>query len=85
MLFTARGAPKARKTTAEIPTVDVLFDDLPDDGAVEAVLVFVALIPEALEFVEVVLDQAIQAGGLRVSGPIDSLEKTFHMESNCPR
>jgi hypothetical protein len=30
---------------------------MPDDGAPEAVLFFVALIPDALELVEVVLDQ----------------------------
>ena len=53
-------------------------------GNGEAVLLFVARIPDALEFVEVVLYQAIQAGGLGVSGPIDSLENAFHKESNCP-
>lgn len=35
---------------------------------------FVALLPDALEFVELVLDQAIKRGGPGVSGPVDSLE-----------
>jgi hypothetical protein len=58
---------------------------VPDDGAPEAVLLFVALIPNALELVEVVLDQVIQPGGLRISRPVDSLRIASHMESNCPR
>jgi hypothetical protein len=90
-VFAAWGARKAGKTTAKVPAVQVLFDNMPDDGAPvahpgngEAVLFFVALVRDALEFVEVVLYQAIQAGGLGVSGPIDSLENAFHKESNCP-
>jgi hypothetical protein len=46
------------------------------------VLAFVALIPDALEFVEVILDQVIKRGILGVSRPIDSLRMTFHIESN---
>ena len=45
-------------------------------------LAFVALIPDALEFVEVVLDQVIQRGILGISRPIDSLRMTFHIGSN---
>jgi len=44
-----------------------------DDGAPEAVLFFVALIPDALKLVEVVLDQSKQVGGPRVARPVDSL------------
>ena len=51
-------------------------------GNGETVLAFVALIPDALEFVEVVLDQVIQRGILGVSRPIDSLRMTFHIGSN---
>jgi hypothetical protein len=47
--------------------------------------VFVAFVPDALELVEGVLDQTIQVGGLRFSGPIDSLGIASHMESNCRR
>jgi hypothetical protein len=58
---------------------------MPDDGAPETVLFFVALVPDALEFVEVILDQAIQAGRLGISRPVDSLEDAVHMESDFPR
>jgi hypothetical protein len=34
-----------------------LFDDIPDDGALESVLLFVAVVPDALELGEVVFDQ----------------------------
>jgi hypothetical protein len=70
-------AEEGGQTTAKIAAVQVLFDHVPDDGAPvehpgngKAVLSFVALVPDALEFVEVVLYQAIQAGGLGISGPI---------------
>ena len=33
-----------------------------EDGAPESVLLFVALVPDAFEFVEVVFDQAIEGG-----------------------
>ena len=55
----ARCAPKPGKTTAEVPALKILFDHMPDDGAPEAVLFFVAVIPNAHELVEVVLDQVI--------------------------
>ena len=55
---------------------------MPDNGTPESVLFFVALVPDALEFIEVVLDQAIKGGGLGVSRPIDSLRTTFHIGSN---
>jgi len=58
---------------------------MPDDGAPEAVLLFVAVVPDALELVEVVLDQVIERGGLGISRPVDSLRIAFHMESNRPR
>jgi len=58
---------------------------VPDDGAPESVLLFVAVIPEAFEPIEVVLDQAVECGGLGVTGPVDSLGIAFHMESNRPR
>ena len=45
-------------------------------------LPFVALIPDALEFVEVILDQMMQRAIPGVSRPIDSLWKTFHIGSN---
>jgi hypothetical protein len=48
------------------------------------VLAFIALFPDALELVEVVLDQAIQGGGLDIPGPIDSLGQALHIGSNCP-
>ena len=51
-------------------------------GNGETVLAFVALIPDALEFVEVVLDQVIQRGILGVSRPVDSLRIAFHIRSN---
>jgi len=37
---------------------------VPDNGTPESVLFFVALVPDALEFIEVVLDQAIKRGDL---------------------
>ena len=40
---------------------------MPDDGAPESVLLFVAVIPEALELIEFVLDQAVECGGLGVT------------------
>lgn len=55
---------------------------MPDDGAPESVLLFVALVPDSLEFVEVVLDQVIERGGLGVSGPVDSLRMALHIGSN---
>ena len=51
---------KRLKATPEISTIQKLLDDAAHDGAPESVLAFVALIPDALEFVKVVLDQAIQ-------------------------
>jgi hypothetical protein len=60
-----------------------LFHHLADDGTPEAVLFFVALVPNALEFVEVVRDQPVQAGGLWIPKPIDSLEDASPRESNC--
>ena len=68
--------------TPEIAAVQELFDDLPEDGTPETVLAFVALIPDALEFVEMILDQVIQRGILGVARPIDSLRMTFHIGSN---
>ena len=65
-------------------SLKILFHHMPDDGAPEAVLLFVALIPDALELVEVVLDQAVESGGLGVTGPVDSLRMAFHIKSNCP-
>ena len=47
-------------------------------------LAFVALVPDALELIEVVLDQTIQRGGLGIPGPIDSLGQALHIGSNCP-
>ena len=47
-------------------------------------LAFVALVPDALELVEVVLEQAIKRGGLGIAGPVDSLGQALHIESNCP-
>lgn len=58
---------------------------MPDDGASEGVLLSAALVPDALELVEVVLDQVIKRGGLGISRPVGSLRVAFHMESNCPR
>jgi hypothetical protein len=82
--FAARRAPQAGKTTAEVATIEILFNNVPDDGAPEAVLLFVAVVPDALELVEVVLDQVIEHRGLGISRPVDSLRIAFHMESNCP-
>ena len=48
-------------------------------------LAFVALVPDALEFFEVVLDEAIQRRGLGIPGPVDSLGQALHIGSNCPR
>jgi hypothetical protein len=48
------------------------------------VLPFVALFPDGLELVEVVLDQAIQRGGLDIPGAADSLGQALHIGSNCP-
>jgi hypothetical protein len=75
----------AGQNTSQVSAGQVLFDDVPNDRAPEAVLLFVALVPDVLQFVEVVLNQAIQAGGLGISGPVDSLEDPFHMESNRPK
>jgi len=46
---------------------------VPEDGTPESVRIFIPLVPDALEFIEVVLDQAIKGGGLGISGPVDSL------------
>ena len=50
----------------------ILLNDVPDDGAPEAVLFFVTVVPNALELVEIILDELIQPGGLRISRPVDS-------------
>jgi hypothetical protein len=42
--------------TPEIAAVQELFDDLSEDRAPETVLAFVALVPDSLEFVEVIVD-----------------------------
>jgi len=55
---------------------------MPDDGAPEAVLSFVALVPDALQLVKVVLDQGKQLRGARIAGPVDSLSRTLHIRSN---
>jgi len=55
---------------------------MPDDGAPEAVPSFVALVPDALELVKVVLDQGKQLRGARIAGPVDSLSRTLHIRSN---
>jgi hypothetical protein len=55
---------------------------VPEDGTPESVLFFVALVPDALEFIEMVLDQVIKRGGLGVSRPVDSLRMAFHIRSN---
>ena len=55
---------------------------MPDDGAPEAVLFFVALIPDAFELVEVVLDQGKEVGGPRIAGPVDSWSRALHIRSN---
>ena len=47
-------------------------------------LAFVALLPDTLELVEVILDQAIQGGGLGIPGAVDSLGQAWHIGSNCP-
>jgi hypothetical protein len=54
------------------------------DRAPESVLAFVVLVPDALELVEVVLDQAIPRRGLDISRPLDSLGQALHIDSNCP-
>jgi hypothetical protein len=48
------------------------------------VLAFITLFPDALELVEVVLDQTIKWRGLGIPGPIDSLGQALHIGSNCP-
>ena len=54
------------------------------DRAPESVLAFVALVPDALELVEVVLDQPIQRRGLGIARPVDPLGLALHIGSNCP-
>jgi hypothetical protein len=53
-----------------------------DDGAPEAMLFFVALIPDALKLVEVVLDQGKEVVGAGVSRPINCLRRALHIVSN---
>jgi len=48
------------------------------------VFAFVALFPNTLELVEVMLDQAIQRGGLAIPGAVDSLGQALHIGSNSP-
>jgi hypothetical protein len=48
------------------------------------VLAFVALLPDALELVEVVLNQAIERRGMGIPRPVDSLRQALHIGSNCP-
>ena len=57
--------------TAQVAASQILLNDVTDDGAPEAVLFFVALIPDALEFAEVVLDQGKEVGGARIAGPVE--------------
>jgi hypothetical protein len=45
-------------------------------------LFFVALIPETLQLVEVVLDQGKEVGGAGVSRPINCLRGALHIVSN---
>jgi hypothetical protein len=45
--------------------------DMTNDRAPEAVLPLVALVPDALEFVEVVLDERQEVRGARVAGVIN--------------
>jgi hypothetical protein len=78
----ARSAPEAGKTTPEVPAFHILFHDMPDDGAPEAVLSFVALVPDAPELVKVVLDEGKQFRGARIAGPVDSLSRTLHIRAN---
>ena len=52
---------------------------MPHDRAPESVLAFVALVSDALELVEVVLDQAIQRRSLGIPGPVDSLGQALHI------
>ena len=59
-----------------------LLDHAPDLGTPETVLAFVALVPDAFEFLEVVLDQMIERRVLGVSRPVDSLGMAFHIRSN---
>ena len=77
-------APEAGKTTAKVAAVQILVDDMADDGAPEAILSFVLLIPDTLELVEILLDQDIELGGTGISRMIDPLRTAFHMGSNCP-
>jgi len=81
-LFAAGRASEARKTAAQVRAIQELFDSAPRDRAPETVLAFVALVPDALEFVEVVLDQVIQRGLPGASLPVDSLRTAFHIRSN---
>jgi hypothetical protein len=47
-------------------------------------LAFIALIPDALELVEMVLDQAKQGRRLSIARAVDSLRQALHIGSNCP-
>jgi hypothetical protein len=54
------------------------------DRAPESVLAFVALLPDALELVEVALDQAVQRRRLGIPRPVDFLRQALHRRFNCP-
>jgi len=64
----------------------IIFDGSPGGSrrrTPESVLAFVAPVPDALELVEVVLDQAIQRRSLGIARPVDSLGQALHTGSNC--
>jgi hypothetical protein len=57
--------------------------DMTNDRAPEAVLLLVALVPDALEFVEVVLDERQGVRGARVAGVINSRGLADLSMANC--
>lgn len=56
--------------------------ELLDEPVVESVLAFAAVVPGALELVEVVFDQTIKRGSPGVPGPVDPLGQAFLIRSS---
>jgi len=66
----------------EVPTIEVLADDIVNYGAPEAMLFLVLLVVNPLELFEVVLDAGIEIRCLWISGMVNALQYGFHSRSN---
>jgi hypothetical protein len=82
VLVGTRRTAHPSEATVQISAIDVLIDDLTDDGAPEAVLPLIDIVINLFEAVKVILDQGEQWGIARISRMINACRLPVHKLQN---